>query len=509
MASAHDAAEFGEHEDEHEGGVVSAGSHADGGKKARKPYTITKHRESWSQEEHARFLEALRRYDRDWKRIEGHVGTKNVIQIRSHAQKYFLKVQKNQTGEHVPPPRPKKRTAKRAFSDDQYSQQQQQQQQQQLHRQDRRQGGFLEASPVSGSRTGSSQPDAHHFFLHDQQQAQVPRVREQQQQQQQQQQRQHAQLLHQEPQHHPAFISQHPYQNDRPSSGFPSLPSHGARGDGAASSLNDLAPMSSSLSGRSGRKSAHRKNRAEMELAQAPTSKRSKSSVGSRISTAGNASTSSDMQGFEMRLSDIGGSSTGLPPSGTTHSFGDAASLRGDTPPGFGVDDEMLLPFGAFEGMEKSSEESDPEKNAGVYDQLDQFLAGNEELGSRSPLRVRDERTRPAESAALATPLSGAPRTDVVAEAMQALDDQMVPAVESKPNFARVYAFFASIFYMPTPNEAPPLAYAPKDSTLSSGCSPALCLLRDLNLMDKEIVRMLAKNLLSNLDCYESFRSVS
>jgi hypothetical protein len=32
-------------------------------------------------------------------------------QIRSHAQKYFLKVQKNGTGEHVPPPRPKRKSS--------------------------------------------------------------------------------------------------------------------------------------------------------------------------------------------------------------------------------------------------------------------------------------------------------------------------------------------------------------------------------------------------------------
>ncbi|KAL8480568.1 hypothetical protein ACS0TY_026663 [Phlomoides rotata] len=85
-------------------------SPADGsGKKIRKPYTITKSRESWTEEEHDKFLEALQLFDRDWKKIEDFVGSKTVIQIRSHAQKYFLKVQKNGTVAHVPPPRPKRK----------------------------------------------------------------------------------------------------------------------------------------------------------------------------------------------------------------------------------------------------------------------------------------------------------------------------------------------------------------------------------------------------------------
>ncbi|XP_027365140.1 protein REVEILLE 8-like [Abrus precatorius] len=92
--------------------MATSAPHTDGsGKKVRKPYTITKSRESWTEEEHDKFLEALQLFDRDWKKIEDFVGSKTVIQIRSHAQKYFLKVQKNGTIAHVPPPRPKRKAA--------------------------------------------------------------------------------------------------------------------------------------------------------------------------------------------------------------------------------------------------------------------------------------------------------------------------------------------------------------------------------------------------------------
>ncbi|KAE8729955.1 Protein REVEILLE 6 [Hibiscus syriacus] len=89
----------------------TASSSDDSNKKIRKPYTITKSRESWTEPEHDKFLEALQLFDRDWKKIEAFIGSKTVIQIRSHAQKYFLKVQKNGTSEHLPPPRPKRKAA--------------------------------------------------------------------------------------------------------------------------------------------------------------------------------------------------------------------------------------------------------------------------------------------------------------------------------------------------------------------------------------------------------------
>ncbi|KAM1648225.1 hypothetical protein ACFX1Q_010265 [Malus domestica] len=92
-------------------GTVLKPSSDGSGKKVRKPYTITKSRESWTDEEHDKFLEALQLFDRDWKKIEDFVGSKTVIQIRSHAQKYFLKVQKSGTTAHVPPPRPKRKAA--------------------------------------------------------------------------------------------------------------------------------------------------------------------------------------------------------------------------------------------------------------------------------------------------------------------------------------------------------------------------------------------------------------
>jgi len=59
--------------------------------KKRKTYTIRKEREVWTEDEHKKFLEALEKFGKDWKQIEAYIGTKTLIQIRSHAQKHFTK----------------------------------------------------------------------------------------------------------------------------------------------------------------------------------------------------------------------------------------------------------------------------------------------------------------------------------------------------------------------------------------------------------------------------------
>lgn len=45
-------------------------------------------------DEHFRFIEALQRYGKEWKRVQQHVGTRSSTQARSHAQKFFVKLEK-------------------------------------------------------------------------------------------------------------------------------------------------------------------------------------------------------------------------------------------------------------------------------------------------------------------------------------------------------------------------------------------------------------------------------
>ena len=65
-----------------------------------KSNSYTKNRGHWSNEEHQKFIQALQLHGRDWKKIVEHVGSRSSNQVRSHAQKYFLKLHKMQA--HTP-----------------------------------------------------------------------------------------------------------------------------------------------------------------------------------------------------------------------------------------------------------------------------------------------------------------------------------------------------------------------------------------------------------------------
>ncbi len=47
----------------------------------------------WTKEEHKRFLQALKLYGKNWKKVQEYVGTRTTTQARSHAQKYFAKLE--------------------------------------------------------------------------------------------------------------------------------------------------------------------------------------------------------------------------------------------------------------------------------------------------------------------------------------------------------------------------------------------------------------------------------
>ena len=56
----------------------------------------------WTKQEHEKFLlgtvfltAGLQLYGRNWKKIEEIIGTRSGSQIRSHAQKFFLKTRKS------------------------------------------------------------------------------------------------------------------------------------------------------------------------------------------------------------------------------------------------------------------------------------------------------------------------------------------------------------------------------------------------------------------------------
>ena len=47
----------------------------------------------WTAEEHDEFLKCLDIYGREWKKVAERITTRTAAQIRSHAQKYFKKIE--------------------------------------------------------------------------------------------------------------------------------------------------------------------------------------------------------------------------------------------------------------------------------------------------------------------------------------------------------------------------------------------------------------------------------
>lgn len=48
----------------------------------------------WTSLEHFKFLEALKKFGKEWQKVQAHVSTRTSTQARSHAQKFFIKLEK-------------------------------------------------------------------------------------------------------------------------------------------------------------------------------------------------------------------------------------------------------------------------------------------------------------------------------------------------------------------------------------------------------------------------------
>jgi SHAQKYF class myb-like DNA-binding protein len=48
----------------------------------------------WTEEEHGTFLQGLKLHGKQWKTIATMIGTRTVVQVRTHAQKYFQKLER-------------------------------------------------------------------------------------------------------------------------------------------------------------------------------------------------------------------------------------------------------------------------------------------------------------------------------------------------------------------------------------------------------------------------------
>ena len=50
----------------------------------------------WTKEEQKKFAEAILKFGNDWKKIENYINSRSIRQIRSHAQKYLIKLKQNE-----------------------------------------------------------------------------------------------------------------------------------------------------------------------------------------------------------------------------------------------------------------------------------------------------------------------------------------------------------------------------------------------------------------------------
>ena len=56
-------------------------------------HRVRKNKGRWTHEEHLAFLRGLHLYDKTWEAIASLVPTRTVLQIRTHSQKYFSKIE--------------------------------------------------------------------------------------------------------------------------------------------------------------------------------------------------------------------------------------------------------------------------------------------------------------------------------------------------------------------------------------------------------------------------------
>jgi SHAQKYF class myb-like DNA-binding protein len=98
---------LGEHDNDDDGDDVSevtgasAGDTADNMKGSKRKRSLQLKKEQtngrWTPEEHKAFLQGLKIFGREWKKVAQRIPTRTSAQIRSHAQKYFAKVERDES----------------------------------------------------------------------------------------------------------------------------------------------------------------------------------------------------------------------------------------------------------------------------------------------------------------------------------------------------------------------------------------------------------------------------